>query len=59
MRSSFGVLGSWTTIFHEDDDPIGAAGPIFDRINGRANSNFGAAGPFWLCKRTSITPIEF
>ncbi|KJA14492.1 hypothetical protein HYPSUDRAFT_49120 [Hypholoma sublateritium FD-334 SS-4] len=37
LRSSFGVLGSWTTIFHEDDDPI---------------------GPFWLCKRSSITPIE-
>jgi len=23
LRSSFGVLGAWTTIFHEDDDPIG------------------------------------
>ncbi|TFK34774.1 hypothetical protein BDQ12DRAFT_656472 [Crucibulum laeve] len=22
-RSSYGVLGSWTTIFHDDDDPVG------------------------------------
>ncbi|KAF9483578.1 hypothetical protein BDN70DRAFT_827292 [Pholiota conissans] len=23
LRSSFGVLGSWSTIFHEEDDPVG------------------------------------
>lgn len=24
IRSSYGVLGSWTTVFHDDDDPVGA-----------------------------------
>jgi len=23
LRSAFGVLGSWTTIFHDADDPVG------------------------------------
>lgn len=23
IRSLFGVLGTWTTVFHEDDDPVG------------------------------------
>ncbi|KAJ3744490.1 hypothetical protein DFH05DRAFT_1525539 [Lentinula detonsa] len=23
IRSSYGVLGSWTTIFHDEDDPVG------------------------------------
>ncbi|KAF9465325.1 hypothetical protein BDZ94DRAFT_1254290 [Collybia nuda] len=23
LQSSFGVLGAWTTIFHDDDDPVG------------------------------------
>jgi len=23
LRSSFGILGSWTTIFHDADDPVG------------------------------------
>lgn len=23
LRSSFGVLGAWTTIFHDSDDPVG------------------------------------
>ena len=23
LRSSFGVLGAWTTIYHEGGDPIG------------------------------------
>ncbi|PPR07753.1 hypothetical protein CVT24_003703 [Panaeolus cyanescens] len=23
LRSFFGILGSWTTVFHEDDDPVG------------------------------------
>ncbi|KIK61784.1 hypothetical protein GYMLUDRAFT_224887 [Collybiopsis luxurians FD-317 M1] len=23
IRSSYGVLGTWTTIFHDDDDPVG------------------------------------
>ena len=23
LRSSYGVLGSWTTVFHEDNDPVG------------------------------------
>jgi hypothetical protein len=24
IGSSYGVLGSWTTVFHADDDPVGA-----------------------------------
>lgn len=24
LQSSFGVLGAWTTIFHDEDDPVGA-----------------------------------
>jgi hypothetical protein len=24
VRSSYGVLGSWTTAFHHPDDPVGA-----------------------------------
>ncbi|KAF9066455.1 hypothetical protein BDP27DRAFT_1227533 [Rhodocollybia butyracea] len=23
VRSAYGVLGSWTTVFHDDDDPVG------------------------------------
>ncbi|KAF8157961.1 hypothetical protein B0H34DRAFT_706937 [Crassisporium funariophilum] len=23
LRSSFGILGSWTTVFHDSDDPVG------------------------------------
>lgn len=23
LRSEYGVLGSWTTIYHDEDDPVG------------------------------------
>jgi hypothetical protein len=29
VRSAFGVLGSWTTVFHERNDPVGACPRYF------------------------------
>lgn len=34
LRSSFGVLGIWTTIFHDEHDPVGKSYPgLFDWFN--------------------------
>jgi hypothetical protein len=33
VRSSYGVLGSWTTTFHDPDDPVGALpAPIISSV---------------------------
>lgn len=44
MRSLYGVLGTWTTIFHDFDDPVGmvAAQENLAFVNSRLT------GPFWL-----------
>ncbi|KAJ3907882.1 hypothetical protein F5879DRAFT_986063 [Lentinula edodes] len=39
IRSSYGVLGSWTTIFHDDDDPVG---PFWLRKPPQERSMFSA-----------------
>lgn len=45
LRSFYGVLGSWTTIFHDIDDPVG------EYVQDRQTNPFSKLqGPFWMRK---------
>ncbi len=48
LRSAFGVLGSWTTIFHDADDPVGKWRIFIEVLNERELMGF--IGPFWMHK---------
>lgn len=48
LRSTFGVLGSWTTIFHDADDPVGKLVNLM-AVLGDENSWY-LSGPFWMHK---------
>lgn len=44
VRSLYGVLGTWTTIFHDFDDPVGMN--VMREIVALLNPH--STGPFWL-----------
>ena len=51
-QSPFGVLGIWTTVFHERDDPVGTLKTHETLMTGTNKHQ----GPFWL--RKIIRPSE-
>lgn len=53
LQSSFGVLGAWTTIFHDDDDPVGAL-PHLNFNSWRIDIPL-VLGPFWLRRQASTS----
>lgn len=48
VGSSYGVLGSWTTVFHEDEDPVGKRHVVFFPAEGLKSRV--TEGPFWMHK---------
>lgn len=54
LRASYGALGSWTTVSHDNDDPAGTFSDIILHSMRQSQVSifcFVPAGPFWLRKQ--------
>ena len=52
LGSLFGILGSWTTLSHDIDDPVGEKSQTLSSTTPADKQSLFDIGPFWLCKIT-------